>query len=67
MRDVPMTQDIIEWVLLLGLVGLIWVMALAMLDDNHRSHDKRQGSASPGHVDGYEPGEHSPQQSRATV
>ena len=30
-----MTQDIIMWVLLLGLVGLIWVMVLAILDEGH--------------------------------
>jgi hypothetical protein len=41
-----MTQAI-EWVLLMGLVGLVWVMVLAILDDNHRTHDKRQGSPSP--------------------
>ena len=36
----------IEWVLLMGLVGLVWVMVLAILDNNHRTHDKRQESAS---------------------
>jgi len=42
-----MIQGTIELVLLIGLVGLIWVIVLAILDENHRTHDKRQGSPSP--------------------
>jgi hypothetical protein len=42
----------IEWTLLIGLVGLIWVIVLDFLGDNHRTHDKRQGSPSPEPHDG---------------
>jgi len=42
----------IEGVLLMGLVGLIWVMVLVIRDDKHRSHDNRQGSTSPEPHDG---------------
>jgi hypothetical protein len=51
-------------VLLMGLVGLIWVIVLAILDDNHRTHDNRQGSASPEPHDGEEPHERSSRQSK---
>jgi hypothetical protein len=34
-------------VLLMGLVGLIWVMVLVILDNDHQTHDKRIGSPSP--------------------
>lgn len=64
----PVTQEIIVWVLLLmGLVGLIWVMVLAILGGDHHTHDKRQGSASPEHRDGYEPRERSLQRSTVAV
>ena len=65
--DAPMTQDIIVWALLVGLVGLIWVMALAVLGDDHHAHDNRQERASPEPHDGYEPLEHSSRQSRVTA
>jgi len=58
-----MTQDIIMWVLLLGLVGLIWVMVLAILDEGHHRYDNRQGSASPEPRGGYKSQERSPQRS----
>ena len=58
-----MTQEIIVWALLMGLVGLIWVMVLAILGDEHHTHDNRQGSASPEPRGGYEPHVRSPQQS----
>ena len=58
-----MTQAI-EWTLLLGLVGLIWVMVLVILDDNHRTHDKRQESPSPEPHDGEEAHERSSRQSK---
>ena len=64
--DAAMTQALV-WTLLIGLVGLIWVMVLAILGDNHHTHDKRQGSASPEDRDGYEPHERSPQQSRVAA
>ncbi len=44
--ETAMTQAIIV-VLLAGLVGLIWVMALDAIGDRHHSHDKQKGSASP--------------------
>ena len=50
-----MTQGVIVWVLLMGLVGLIWVIVLDMLGDRHHTHGKRQGSVSPEPRDGYEP------------
>jgi hypothetical protein len=50
-----MTQGIIVWLLLMGLVGLIWVMVLDILSYNYHSHDERQGSASPEPRDGDEP------------
>jgi len=42
-----MIQGTIELVLLIGLVGLIWVIVLDVIGNNHRTHDNRQGSASP--------------------
>jgi len=42
-----MTQGSIVWVLLMGLVGVIWVMVLDILGDKHHTHDKRQGNPSP--------------------
>ena len=62
-----MTQEIIVWVLLMELVWLIWVMALAILADDHHSHDNRKGSASSKHSDGHEPNERSPQQARVAA
>ena len=53
--DATMTQGMIEGLLLLGLVGLIWVIVLDMLGNGHHTHDKRQGSVSPEQPDGYEP------------
>ena len=50
-----MTLGIIVWVLLTGLIGLIWVMVLDFLYYDDPSHDKRQGSASPEQPDGNEP------------
>ena len=50
-----MTQGVIVWVLLMGLVGLIWVIVLDMLGDRHHTHGKRPASASPEQHDGYEP------------
>ena len=33
--------------LLMGLVGLIWVMVLSIRGDDQHTHDKRIGSPSP--------------------
>jgi hypothetical protein len=41
--------------LLMGLVGLIWVMVLDILGDKHHTHDKRQGNTSPELLDGEKP------------
>ena len=62
-----MTQEIIVWVLLLELVGLIWVMLLAILGNKHHTHDNRQENASVEQRDGYAPHERSPRQSRVAV
>jgi hypothetical protein len=52
--DAVMTQGMIVWLLLMGLLGLIWVIVLDILGDNHHIHDKRIGSASPEPHDGEE-------------
>ena len=57
----------IEWTLLMGLVGLIWVMVLAILDDKHHRHDKRQGSPSPESHDGAEAHEGSSRHSKVAA
>jgi len=62
-----MTQGIIVGVLLMGLVGLIWVMVLDILGDDRHPHDKRQGSASPEHSDGEEPHERSSRHSKVSA
>ena len=61
-----MAQEIIA-VLLIGLVGLISVIVLDILGDDHHSLDKRQGSASPEPPDGNEPHERSFRQSKVTI
>jgi hypothetical protein len=50
--EVAMTQGVIVGVLLMGLVGLIWVIVLDILGGDHHPRDNRQGSASPGPHDG---------------
>ena len=62
-----MTQGIIVGMLLMGLVGLIWVMVLDILGDKHHRHDKRQGSPPPEPHDGEEPHEVSPRQSKVAA
>jgi len=57
----------IEWVLLMGLLGLIWVIVLDILGNRHHSHDNRQGSASPEPHDGEEPHEGSSRQSKVAA
>jgi len=49
--DAAMTQAI-EWVLLMGLVGLVWVIILDIRGHNRHTHDNRQESASPKLPDG---------------
>ena len=61
-----MAQEIIA-VLLIGLVGLISVIVLDILGDDHHSHGKRQRSASPEPRDGIAPHERSSRQSRVAV
>ena len=55
-----MTQGVIVGVLLMGLVGLIWVMLLDILGGDHHPRDNRQGNPSPEPHDGGEPHEGSP-------
>ena len=64
--DAAMAQEFIV-LLLMGLVGLIWVIVLDILGDGHHPHDKQQGSPSPEPHDGEEPHERSSRQSKAAV
>ena len=61
-----MTQEFIV-VLLMGLVGLIWVIVLDIRGDKHHRHDKREGSPSPEPHDGEEAHERSSRQSKVAV
>jgi hypothetical protein len=61
-----MTQALV-WPLLIGLVGLIWVMALSIRGDDHRTHDKRIGIPSPEPHDGEEAHERSSRQSKVSA
>ena len=61
-----MTQAI-EWTLVIGLVGLIWVIVLDILGNRHHSHDNRQGSPSPESHNGEEAHEGSPRQSKVAA
>jgi hypothetical protein len=54
-------------VLFAGLVGFVWMMVRAGLDDAPHTHDNRQGSASPEPRDGEEAHEGSPRQSKITA
>jgi hypothetical protein len=65
--DAAMTQDIIVWALLVALVGLFWVMALAILDDAHHTHDKKQARVSPEPHDGFDPHERLPRRSSVSA
>jgi len=62
-----MTQWIFVWVLLTGLVGLIWVIVLDILGGDHHPRDNRQGNPSPEQHDGEEPHEASPRQPKVAV
>ena len=46
-----MTQEFIV-LLLVGLVGVIWVIVLDIRGDKHHRHDKRVGNPSPEPHDG---------------
>jgi len=61
-----MAQEIIV-LLLMGLVGLIWVIVLDILGDGHPPHDKRQETPSPEPHDGEEAHEASPRQSKVAA
>jgi hypothetical protein len=65
--DAAMTQGMIVWVLLMGLVGLIWVIVLDILGDDHHTHDNQQGSPSPEPHDGEDSHERSSRQSKVAV
>ena len=61
-----MTQAI-EWTLVIGLAGLIWVIVLDILGNRHRTHDKRQGNSSPEPHEGAVPQEGSSRQSKVAA
>jgi hypothetical protein len=62
--DAAMTQGLIVGVLLMGLVGLIWVIVLDILGGDHHPRNNQQGNPSPEPHDGEEPPEGSPRQSK---
>jgi len=60
-----MTQWVIVWMLLIGAYGLISVIVLDLIGDDHLfPHDNRQGSPSLEHQDGEELHEGSSRQSK---
>jgi hypothetical protein len=65
--DAAMTEGSFVWVLLIGLVGIIWVIVLDRLDDNRHRHDKRIGNPSAEPHDGEEPHEGSSRQSKVAA
>ena len=72
--DTPMAQETILvllagliGVLFAGLVGLLWMMVRAGLDDDHYTHDNRQGSVSPEPHDGEKAHEDSSRQSNVVA
>jgi hypothetical protein len=62
-----MTQGVIVGVLLMGLVGLIWVMVLDIHGGDHRLHDNRNENLSPEQHDGEEPHESSSRKPKVAV
>jgi hypothetical protein len=54
-------------VLLMGLVGLIWVIVLGIFSDDHHRHDKHEVGPSPEPHDGEEPHERSSRQSKVAA
>jgi hypothetical protein len=65
--DATMTQGMIVGVLLLGLLGLIWVIVLDILGGDRHPRYNRQGNPSPQPHDGEEPHELSPRQPKAAA
>ena len=65
--DAAMTQGVIIGVLLMGLVGLIWVMVLDILGGDHHPRDNQQGNPSPQPHAGEEPHEGSPRQPKVAA
>lgn len=37
-----MTQDLAVWTVLVGFLGLVWVLAFAVIQDDHDSHGVKQ-------------------------
>jgi hypothetical protein len=65
LTKLAMIQGAMVWVLCMGVVGLIWVIVLDILGDDHAlPHDNRQESSLLEHHDGEEPHERSSRQSR---
>jgi hypothetical protein len=65
-----MTQEIFWWALIAGLVGFLWMMVRAGLDDDHDTHDthnNRKGSASPEPHDGEKAHEDTSRQSNVAA
>ena len=62
-----MTEGVIVGVLLIGLVGLIWVMVLDILGGDHHPLDNQQGNPSPEPHDGQELHERSPRQPKVAA
>ena len=54
-------------VLFAGLVGFLWVMVRAGLDDDHHTHDNRKENPSPEPRDGEEAHEGSPRQPKVAA
>ena len=64
--DAAMTQEFIG-LLLVGLVGVIWVIVLDIRGDKHHRYDKHEGSPSPEPHDGEEPHVRSSRQSKVAA
>jgi hypothetical protein len=65
--DAAMTQGLIVGVLLMGLVGLIWVIVLDLLGGDHHPRDNWQENPSPEPHGGEEPPEISPRKSKVVA
>ena len=65
--DAAMTQGVIVGVLLTGLMGLVWVIVLDLLGDDHHRHDNRQASPSLEPPDGEKPPAASSPQSKVAA
>jgi hypothetical protein len=62
-----MTLEIFLWALIAGLVGFVWAMVLAGLDDDHDTHDNRKENPSPEPHDGEKAHEDSSRQSNVVA